>query len=54
MGRGLPEEMAVRSAFNQRGPWWNSGAIHMRFAFPKKYFDSVGGTRFDDRSTVSD
>jgi RNA-directed DNA polymerase len=42
MKRGLPEEQAVRSAFNQRGPWWNSGAKHMNFAFPKKFFDEMG------------
>ena len=49
MERGLPEESAVRSAFNQRGPWWNSGAPHMSFAFPKKYFDSVGLVSMIDR-----
>jgi RNA-directed DNA polymerase len=40
--RGLTEEEAVRSAFNQRGPWWNSGARHMNLAFPKKFFDKIG------------
>jgi len=25
-----------------RKPWWNSGAQYMSFAFPKKYFDSLG------------
>ena len=49
MERGLPEETAVRSAFNQRGPWWNSGAQHMSFAFPKKYFDNVGLVSMIDR-----
>ncbi len=39
---GLSEERAVMSAFNQRGPWWNSGASHMNLAFPKSYFDSIG------------
>lgn len=42
MGRGLPEWQAVRSAFNQRGPWWNSGAGHMNLAFPKNFFDGLG------------
>lgn len=42
MEQGLPELQAVRSAFNQRGPWWNSGAKHMSFAFPKRYFDNHG------------
>jgi RNA-directed DNA polymerase len=42
MRRGLSEERAVRSSFNQRGPWWNSGASHMNQAFPKSYFDKLG------------
>jgi group II intron reverse transcriptase/maturase len=39
---GLVEERAFRSAFNQRGPWWNSGAGHMNQAFPKSFFDRLG------------
>jgi group II intron reverse transcriptase/maturase len=39
---GLTEERAFRSAFNQRGPWWNSGASHMNQAFPKSFFDRLG------------
>jgi len=42
MKAGLTEERAFRSAFNQRGPWWNSGASHMNQAFPKSFFDRVG------------
>ena len=42
MKAGLTEERAFRSAFNQRGPWWNSGKAHMNHAFPKKYFDQLG------------
>ena len=42
MKRGISEERAVRSAFNGRGPWFNSGASHMNEAFKKKYFDTVG------------
>ena len=42
MKRGLPEAQAWKSATNGRGPWWNAGARHMNFAFPKKYFDSLG------------
>jgi len=53
MERGLPEETAVRSAFNQRGPWWNSGAQHMNYAFPKKYFDSMGLVSMIDRLCLS-
>jgi len=39
---GLSEERAVQSAFNRRGPWWNSGASHMNEAFPTRYFDKLG------------
>ena len=42
MRRGLREEHAARSAFNQRGPWWNAGASHMNLAYPKRYFDTIG------------
>lgn len=42
MKAGLKEERAFRSALNQRGPWWNSGASHMNQAFPKSFFDRLG------------
>jgi RNA-directed DNA polymerase len=42
MKAGLMEERAFRSAFNQRGPWWNGGASHMNQAFPKSFFDRLG------------
>lgn len=42
MQAGLTEERAFRSAFNRRGPWWNSGASHMNQAFRKAYFDRLG------------
>ena len=42
MAAGLQEERAVMSAFNRRGPWWNSGASHMNAAFRKTYFDHLG------------
>jgi RNA-directed DNA polymerase len=42
MQRGLDEERAWRSAYNGRGPWWNSGASHMNAAFPNRYFDGLG------------
>ncbi len=42
MKAGLKEERAFRSALNQRGPWWNSGASHMNAAFPKSFFDRLG------------
>jgi RNA-directed DNA polymerase len=39
---GLPEDRVRKSAYNGRGPWWNSGASHMNDAFRKKYFDKLG------------
>jgi group II intron reverse transcriptase/maturase len=42
MRAGLTEVRAFRSAFNQHGPWWNSGASHMNQAFPKSFFDRLG------------
>ncbi|MEE8322258.1 MAG: group II intron reverse transcriptase/maturase [Candidatus Bathyarchaeia archaeon] len=39
--RGLPQEQAAKSAYNGRGPWWNSGAGHMNLAFPKSYFERL-------------
>lgn len=39
---GIPEKRAALSAFNGRGPWYNSGASHMNKALPKRYFDSLG------------
>jgi RNA-directed DNA polymerase len=38
---GLTEQRAVESAFNGRGPWWNSGASHMNQAFTKRYFQKL-------------
>jgi RNA-directed DNA polymerase len=40
--RGLDEQRARQSAFNGRGPWWNSGASHMNQAFPTSYFKTCG------------
>jgi RNA-directed DNA polymerase len=39
---GLDEDQAWRSATNGRGPWWNSGALHMNQALPKRFFDRIG------------
>ena len=39
---GFDFEHALQCAFNERGPWWNSGARHMNFAFPKRYFYRLG------------
>jgi RNA-directed DNA polymerase len=42
MKHGIAEERSAKSAFNGRGPWYNSGATHMNHALPKKYFDNMG------------
>jgi len=42
MQYGLDEVRAWRSATNERGPWWNSGASHMNQAIPKGFFDRLG------------
>lgn len=42
IARGLDEERASKSAYNGRGPWWNSGANHMNQAFPVQHFDHLG------------
>ena len=39
---GIAEERAAQSAFNGRGPWFNSGRSHMNQAHPKKFFDEIG------------
>lgn len=42
MRQGLDEARACKSAFNGRGPWWNSGGSHMNQALPKKRWDQLG------------
>lgn len=42
MRLGLIEARACHSAFNGRGPWWNSGASHMNRVLPKKQWDALG------------
>jgi len=42
MKRGLKEANAWVSATNGRGPWWNAGALHMRYAYPNAYFIELG------------
>lgn len=39
---GISAERARNSAYNGRGPWWNSGASHMNDALRRKYFDKLG------------
>jgi len=40
--RGISEQRAAQSAFNQRGAWWNAGASHMNLALPGIYFAELG------------
>ena len=49
MKLGLSERQAVMSAFNNRGPCFNSGASHMNLALPKKYFANLGLVSVLDR-----
>lgn len=42
MNRGLSLDRARQSAYNERGPWYNSGASHMNLAFPMEFFNSMG------------
>lgn len=39
---GLTPEHAQKSAYNGRGPWWNSAHGHLVIPFPNKYFDQLG------------
>ena len=39
---GFDFEHALQCAFNERGPWWNSGASHMNLAFPVQFFANLG------------
>jgi len=39
---GFVPEHAAQCAFNERGPWWNSGARHMNFVFPLSFFRNLG------------
>jgi RNA-directed DNA polymerase len=39
--RGIPRTIAAKSAYNGRGPWWNSGAKHMNIALPISYFERL-------------
>jgi RNA-directed DNA polymerase len=39
---GLDATRAWKSASNGRGPWWNSGASHMNFAHPRRFFAGLG------------
>ena len=39
---GLTDGRARESAWNGRGPWWNSGASHLNVAFPAGYYQRLG------------
>ena len=49
MSLGLSEATASQSAYNGRGPWWNSGASHMNLAVPKNYYDRLGLVNLQER-----
>lgn len=39
---GYSEKRAILGAYNRRGPWWNSDASHMHWAFKNAYFMERG------------
>jgi RNA-directed DNA polymerase len=39
---GFDHDHAMQCAYNNRGPWWNSGARHMNFVFPLSIFVNLG------------
>jgi RNA-directed DNA polymerase len=39
---GIERDRARASAYNGRGPWWNSGASHMNAAVPAKWLKQQG------------
>lgn len=41
---GLTLERAWKTAWNGRGPWWNSGTMHINEALPARYFTHLGLT----------
>jgi RNA-directed DNA polymerase len=54
MKLGLDEERAVRSAFNKRGPWWNSGKSHMNQALKISHFQDMGLYSLHDQCLIAD
>jgi RNA-directed DNA polymerase len=50
---GVAVDQARKSAYNGRGPWWNSGSRHMNLAFPKRTFDKLGMFCFLDAHSVN-
>ncbi|WP_249824558.1 group II intron maturase-specific domain-containing protein [Escherichia coli] len=39
---GLSKDRAMISAYNNHGPWWNSGASHMNQAIKNVWFRRLG------------
>lgn len=39
---GFDQDHAMQCAYNDRGPWWNSGASHTNFVLPSSYFADFG------------
>lgn len=42
LANGMKPSRAKESAFNGRGPWWNSGKLHMSELVPTKYLLDLG------------
>ena len=39
---GFDYDHAMQCAYNERGPWWNSGVQHLNFVLPMSYFAKLG------------
>lgn len=44
MAFGLPKDRAWQSAYNGRGPWWNSGSSHMNHAVSTRFLIDTSQT----------
>jgi RNA-directed DNA polymerase len=42
MSLGIDRATATKAAYNGRGPWWHSGARHMRYAVRNLFFQELG------------
>jgi RNA-directed DNA polymerase len=42
VAKGFTQDRAAQCAFNERGPWWNSGASHMNQAVPNSLLADLG------------
>jgi len=48
MQRGIDAKTAKRTAYNNRGPWFNAGSSRMNLALPNAFFRDLGWTSFSE------